>query len=154
MPQRTGVVKPEARKGVGSATDTGPLEDLNTLQKEVHSLFHDQLQLAAIEVRLAAKSLVVMIVAAICIGLLLLLVWVGMMSTIGLILTDLGLRPVFAILLITALTAITALPLYGLIKHRSGDLALPATMRSLKPRQQIVQGGQIQHRSEHPQERT
>ncbi len=106
---------------------------MSTLQQEVRGLIHDQLQLAALEVRLAARSLMTMISAAFCIGALLVLVWVGMMAATGLSLIDNGLQPVLAVLVITALTSILVLLLFGLIRHRSRDLGLPATMRALKP---------------------
>jgi hypothetical protein len=106
---------------------------VSTLQQEVRGLIHDQLQLAALEVQLASRSLMTMIFAALCIGVLLVLVWVGLMTALGLSLIDVGLQPVLVVLVVTALTSILALLLFVLIRRRSRDLGLPATMRALRP---------------------
>lgn len=106
---------------------------MGTLPQEVRGLIHDQLQLAALEIRLASRSLMTMIFAAVCIGILLVLVWVGLMAAIGLVLLDVGLQPVLVVLVVTALTSILAALLFGLIRLRSRDLGLPATMRALRP---------------------
>lgn len=113
--------------------ETSPLEDLGILKREVHKLIQDQLQLAALEVRLAAYSLMVMIAAAVCIGALLVLVWVGLMAATGLSLIGMGLHPVFVLLTVTAFTAVPVLLLRGFIVHRSRHLGFPATLRTLKP---------------------
>lgn len=112
---------------------TGPLEDLNTLQRELRQLIHDQLQLAALELRLAAHSLMAMIAASVCIGVLLLLAWTGLMGAIGLSLIDLGLKPAFALLALTALTIGIAVLLVVYIQRRSSRMGLPATLRALNP---------------------
>jgi hypothetical protein len=74
-----------------------------------------------------------MIAAAVCIGALLVLVWVGLMAALALGLIGGGVQPVLVVLVVTALTSILALLLFGLIRNRSRDLGLPATMRALKP---------------------
>lgn len=112
---------------------TGPLEDLHTLQRELRNLAHDQLQLAALELRLAAHSLMTMISAAVCIGALLVLAWVGLMAAAGLSLIGLGLQAALVLLLLAALTLALALTLRGYLRHRSRYLGFPATLRSLKP---------------------
>jgi len=129
---------------------------LSTLPQEVRGLIHDQLKLVALELRLASHSLMIMIFAAVCIGVLLVLIWVGLMAAIGLSLIHVGLQPVLVVLVLTALTSILALLLFGLIRRRSRDLGLPATMRTLKPSPQEDQAHQNQDRQNqggHNQER-
>jgi hypothetical protein len=106
---------------------------LSVLPHEVRGLIRDHLQLAALEVRLASRSLMIMISAAFCIGALVALVWVGLMAAVLLSLVDGGHQPVLVILLVTALTAIVVMILFGLIRLRSRVLGLPATMRTLLP---------------------
>lgn len=106
---------------------------MSVLPHEVRGLIRDHLQLAALEVRLASRSLMIMISAAFCIGALVALVWVGLMAAVLLSLVDGGHQPVLVILLVTALTAIVVMILFGLIRLRSRDLGLPATMRTLLP---------------------
>ena len=130
---------------------------MSTLPQEVRGLIHDQLQLAALEVRLASRSLMTMIWAAFLTGALLVLVWVGLMASLGLSLLDGGLQPVFVALVVTALTSLLVLALLGLIRHRSRDLGLPATMRALKPsaqaaRDQDAHARENQDRGQHTPE--
>jgi len=112
--------------------ETTALEDVGTFQKELRALIHDQLQLAALEVRLATHSLMAMVSAAVCMGALLVVGWVGLMAAIGLSLLGMGLHPVFAILALTALTMVPVLLLRGFIVSRSERLGFPATLRTLK----------------------
>lgn len=112
---------------------TGPMEDLSTLQRELRSLVYEQLQLAALEVRLAARSTMTMISIAVCIGALLVLAWVGFMGAVGLVLNGLGLQPVFVLPVLAALTLVLILPLSRLIRRRSSDLGFPASLRTFKP---------------------
>ena len=106
---------------------------MRSISQEVRGLIHDQLQLATLELRLASRSLMIMILAAVGCGVLLVLVWAGLMAALGLSLVHGGLAPVRVVLVVTALTAVLAVLLQGLIRRRSQDLGLPATMRSLKP---------------------
>jgi len=112
--------------------ETSPLEDLGILQREWRKLIHDQLQLAALEVRRASYSLMVMISAAVCIGALLVLVWIGLMAATGLSLIGMGLHPVSVLLTVTAITVVPVLLLRGFIVGRSRFLGFPATLRTLK----------------------
>jgi len=112
---------------------SGPLEDLSRLQHEIRELIHDQLRLAALEVRLAVHSLMAMIAAAVCIGVLLLLAWTGLMGAIGFSLVGMGLQPAFALLVVAALTIGLAVMLGVFIRHRSRRMGFPATLRALKP---------------------
>ncbi len=112
---------------------TGPMEDLSTLKRELRSLVYEQLQLAALEVRLAARSTMTMISVAVCIGALLVLAWVGFMGAVGLALNRMGLQPALVLLVLAALTLILILPLSALIRRRSSDLGFPASLRTFKP---------------------
>jgi hypothetical protein len=53
------------------------LVDLSALQRELRALVHDQLRLAGLELRLAAHSVMTMISAAVCMGALLVVAWLG-----------------------------------------------------------------------------
>lgn len=106
---------------------------MSTLPQEVRGLIHEHLQLAALEVRLASRSLMIMVSAAVCIGVLLVLVWLGLMATVALTLIGGGLQPALVILAVTALTSGPVLLLFGLIRRRSRDLGFPATVRTLMP---------------------
>jgi thiol:disulfide interchange protein len=83
-----------------------------------------------------------MISAAVCIGALLVLAWVGLMAAAGLSLIGLGLQPALVLLLLAALTLALALTLRGYLRHRSRYLGFPATLRSLKPPPSGTQQGE------------
>ena len=124
--------KPSA--GSESATEeSSPLQDFNTLQRELRGLVHDQLQLAALELRLAAHSLTNMISAAFAISLLLVMAWAGLMTAAVLGLIGMGLQPAIALLLIATLTAALALLLARNIRYWSRNLGFPASLRALLP---------------------
>src|SRR5690606_2202649 len=70
--------------------DNSFLDELRSLWKELRVLGHDYLQLAALETQLASKSLVVMIIAGLMIGILLSFSWIGLVIAIVLILAEYG----------------------------------------------------------------
>jgi len=111
----------------------GPLDDLSALQRELRALVHDQLLLAGLELRLAAHSLLTMIAAAVCIGAMLVVVWLGLMGAAGLGLMKMGLAPALVLLVLSAVTLVLAGLLGLLIRRRSRDLGLPASLRALRP---------------------
>lgn len=131
IPSETVDTKPVANADHADE-ETSPLQDLGILQRELRKLIHDQLQLAALEVRLATHSLMTMISAAVCIGALLVLVWIGLMAATGLSLIGMGLHPVYVLLTVTALTVVPVLLLRGMIIRRSRHLGFPASLRTLE----------------------
>ncbi|MDZ4730450.1 MAG: phage holin family protein [Xanthomonadales bacterium] len=126
----------EAKPTAGSecaADGISPLEDLSALQRELRGLVHDQLQLAAVELRLAAHSLTNMISAAFAISLLLVMAWALLMTAAVLGLISAGLQPAIALLLIAILTAVLAVLLARNIRYWSRNLGFPASLRALLP---------------------
>lgn len=109
------------------------LKDLGSLPAELWHLVHDQVQLAALELRLAGRSLVAMISVAIFAGALLLLAWIALLGSAGLGLSALGLAPALIMLILAMLTMALALLLKIYIYRKSKDLEFPSTVRSLKP---------------------
>ena len=122
-----------AAHALDAASATGPLEGLSALRQELRGLVHDQLQLAGLELRLAAHSLMTMIAAAVCIGALLVVTGLALIGAAGLGLMEMGLEPALVLLVLAALTLVLAGLLRLWIRHRSRDLGLPASLRALKP---------------------
>lgn len=117
-----------------SASDSGLLEDAKSLWHEVRGLTHDHLQLAALETKLAGKSLVTMIAAAVMVAVLLVSAWLGLSGAAVLALIESGVIASIAILLAAAVNLVIALILYyGVIRRKSRYLQFPATIRSLRP---------------------
>lgn len=110
-----------------------PLGDLGPLPAELRRLVHDQFKLAALELRLAGRSLAAMISAAVLMGALLLLIWIALLASVGLGLEAVGLPPAAVMLALAALTMALAALLRIYIRRRSADLGFPGTVRSVDP---------------------
>jgi len=113
--------------------DSGLLEDAKSLWHELRRLAHDQLTLAALETRLAGKSLVTMIAAGAMVAALLVSAWLGLMGAAVLWLISIGVIASIAMLLAVAANVVFALILYDVIRRQSRHLQFPATLRSLRP---------------------
>jgi len=111
----------------------GPLDDLGSLPAELIRLVKDQLQLAALELRLAGRSLTAMITAAVFLGALFLLVWIALLASTGLGLVAIGLPPAVVMLVLAVLSLALAWLLRVYIRRKSADLGFPGTLRSLSP---------------------
>jgi hypothetical protein len=133
-PASHGTAQEEPVKGSDDVVrSSSPLDDMYLIQREVRGLIHDQLQLAMLELRLASRSLVTMISAAVCVGALLVLVWLGLMAVLGLGLVETGMHPVPMMSVLTALTSVLVLLLFVLIQHHLREFGFPATLRTLQP---------------------
>lgn len=119
--------------GGGARGDPALLEEIKSLWQEFSGLAHDRLTLAALESRLAGKSLVTMIVAGVMIAGLLVSAWVGLMGVVVLWLVNVGVWPSIALLLVVGANLVFALILYAVIRLKSRYLQFPATIRSLRP---------------------
>jgi hypothetical protein len=109
------------------------LEDATSLWQELRALAHEQLTLAAVETRLAGKSLVTMIAAGVIVAVLLVSAWLGLIGAVVLWLVGIGMGSSIALLLAVAANLILAMILYHLIRRESRHLQFPATLRSLRP---------------------
>jgi hypothetical protein len=107
-------------------------DDVVGLSQELRELAHDQLQLVTLETKLAARSLMTMIAAAVGIGLLLVAAWLGLMGALVLWLAGVGVAPGLAMIAVVVLNLLAALIPYNLIRRRSRSLGFPATLRSLR----------------------
>jgi hypothetical protein len=122
------------------ATDCAPppgsglLDDAESLLNELRGLAHDHLNLAALEVKRAGNGLVTMIAAGIIVAVLLVSAWIGLLAAGILWLTELGLKPMFAVLLAVGVNFVLALILYVIIRRQSDYLRFPETIRSLRPK--------------------
>lgn len=113
--------------------DVGLLQDAQLLWHELRVLTHDHLQLAALEMQRAGKSLVDMLVAGVMVAILLIGTWLGFMAGGVLWLTEHGFMPSSAVLIGTGFNVAIAVVLYGIIRYKSRYLKFPATVRSLHP---------------------
>ncbi len=117
----------------GSAAPAGLLEDVKSLWHELRAMVHDELTLAALETKLAGRSLVTMIAAGVMVGVLLVSAWLGLMGAAVLWLVSIGVVASIALLVVVAANLVFAVILYEVIRRQSRHLQFPATLRSLRP---------------------
>ena len=111
----------------------GLLEQLVDLGHEWAGRAHDHLTLAALETRLAGRSLVIMIAAGVMIAVLVISAWLGLMAALILWLSSLGVAVALGLTLATGANLLAAVGLVGLVRRQSHNLRFPATLRSLRP---------------------
>jgi hypothetical protein len=114
-----------------SAIDSNVLEDAQSLWYELRELFHNRLQLVALETRRAGESLVVMIIAGVMVAVLLNGAWLGLVIAVVQMLIEQGIVASRAILLAVAVNLVLALILCRLIRRKSHYLQFPALLSSL-----------------------
>ncbi|MFA6164592.1 MAG: phage holin family protein [Methylobacter sp.] len=114
-------------------SDSGVLDDAQSLWNELRGLTHDRFRLAALETQRAGKSLVTMIVAGVMVAGLLSSAWLGLMAVAVLELVKNGIVVSSAILLAVAFNFLLALILFVVIRRKSRYLRFPATLRNLQP---------------------
>jgi hypothetical protein len=122
-----------AATGSAPVGDFGLLEEAKSLWHELRGLAHDQLTLAALETKLAGKSLVTMIAAGVMVAVLLVSAWLGLVGAGVLWLISIGVVASIAMLLAVAANLVFALILYDVIRRQTRHLQFPATLRSLRP---------------------
>jgi cytochrome c biogenesis protein CcdA len=112
---------------------SGLLADALQIGQELRATLHDRFLLVSDEAQMAARGLAAMAAAAVAIGVLLAASWLGLLAAGVFALIGLGLSPVLAILIGTALDLVALLVLYELIRRKSRHLTFPATRRTLQP---------------------
>src|SRR5260221_5069945 len=112
---------------------SGLLADARSLWREVTSLAHDHIALAALEARLAGRSLVVMVVAGVLVAVLLVSAWLGLLGAAVLWLVSAGLPASGALLLAVAANLVLVVILWAVIHRQSRNLQFPRSVRSLQP---------------------
>ncbi len=113
--------------------EPGVLDQLLGLGQELLGRVHDHLNLAALETRLAGRSLVVMMAAGVMVAVLLISAWLGLLAAAILWLVGLGVALSLAMIVAVAANLVAAAMLVGLIRRQSHHLRFPATLRSLRP---------------------
>jgi hypothetical protein len=122
-----------AATGSAPPGDSGLLEQVRSLWQALRGLVYDELTLAALETRLAARSLVTMIAAGVMVAVLLVSAWLGLVGAVVLWLISIGVTASIAMLVAVVGNLVFALILYDVIRRQSRHLQFPATLRSLRP---------------------
>ena len=117
-----------------SENDSSVTDNIQSLWHELRELNFLHLRLAALEVRQAGNSLVVMIIAGVMVAILLSVAWLGFLAAVLLVLSryEILTDNIALVSLAVALNLLLVLILAGVIRSKSYYLRLPATLRSLK----------------------
>jgi uncharacterized membrane protein YqjE len=117
-----------------SGREPGLLESARLLERELRSIVHDHLLLAALETRRAGESLVRIIAMGLISAGLLFTAWLALISAVVFALIQNSLMsPVVALLLVFVAHAVLAVVLVLQIRKRSRYLMFPETIGQLKP---------------------
>jgi uncharacterized membrane protein YqjE len=114
-------------------SNSGMLEDAQSLWHELLGLTHERFRLAALETQRAGESLVAMIVAGVMVAVLLSCAWLGLVAAAVLWLVENGVVASSAILLAVVFNLLLTLILCGVIRRKRRYLQFPATLRSFQP---------------------
>lgn len=134
MEPATTQVSEQMEAPAGASFDgAGVAENAIGLWRDLRSMAHDHLQLAALETQRAGRSLVAMLAASIVLGVLLASTLLILTGALILALIELGLPPSVAALLAALINLTASIALALAIRARSRLLGFPATLRSLKP---------------------
>ncbi|MDD5462852.1 MAG: phage holin family protein [Methylococcales bacterium] len=113
--------------------DSTVLEKAQLLMHELIGLIHSRFRITALEVQLAGKSLVFIIIAGVMVGVLLSVAWLGLMAATVLKFIENGIMTSYALLLAVALNFLLMLILFLVIRGKSHYLQFSATRRSFQP---------------------
>ena len=107
--------------------------DAGALTRDVRELLHDQLQLAVLEARLAARTMAVVVALAIGLALLLSAAWLSLLGALVMTLVSQGFSAAQALLIMAALSVAVMPVLYAVLYRQVASLGFPASLRTLRP---------------------
>jgi hypothetical protein len=126
------VETPAAAPDAASTADAaGVFDNVSALSRDVEQLAREQLALASLEAKLATRSVIVMIAAAVAVGVLLVSVWLALVAALVWALFGAGLTPLWALLSVAMVNLLAGWALVAVIRRHGRNLAFPATRRSL-----------------------
>jgi len=123
-----------AEHSVPEGSSSSLLGDASTLTRELRATVHAQLELAELETRLAARTVIHMLALAVGIAVLLVGAWLTLVGAAVLALMNQGVSPMLAMLAATAVNLVAAVFVYMSLRRHGASLGWPVTLRSLKPK--------------------
>ena len=121
----------DGARGLGTAPLRGVLEEVSHVLSSVRETLSSFLELVSLEARRAGAALVWMIAGGVVAGVCLIATWLGLMAALAMWVTDLGVSPLLAVLIVTLLNlALAGGIAYTGIRMTDG-LSFPATRRQI-----------------------
>jgi hypothetical protein len=117
--------------GIGATPLRGVLEEVSYVLTSVRETVSSFLELVSLEARRAGTALVWMIAGGVLAGVCLIATWLGLMAALAMWVTDLGLSPLLAVLLVTLLNLALAGGIAFAGIRMSDSLSFPATRRQI-----------------------
>lgn len=118
-------------RGTGSAPLGGVLHEVSQVLSSVRETVSSFLELVSLEAHRAGAALVWMIAFGIVAGVCVIATWLALMAALAMWMTDAGLSPILAVLLVALLNLAFAGGLAFAGIRRSDSLTFPATRRQI-----------------------
>jgi len=117
--------------GLASPPLRGVVEELSRVLSAVRQTVSSFLELVSLEAHRAGAALVWMIAFGIVAGVCVIATWLGLMAALAMWLTNVGLSPILAVLLVALLNLAFAGALVFAGMRKSDSLTFPATRRQI-----------------------
>jgi len=118
-------------RGLGSTPVRGVFEEVSRVLAAVRETVSSFLELVSLEAHRAGSALVWMIAFAVVAGVCVIATWLGLMAALAMWVTNAGLSPILAVLLVAALNLALAGGLAYAGIRKSDSLTFPATRRQI-----------------------
>ena len=118
-------------RGLASPPLRGVVEELSRVLSAVRETVSSFLELVSLEAHRAGAALVWMVAFGIVAGVCVIATWLGLMAALAMWLTNVGLSPILAVLLVALLNLAFAGALAFAGMRKSDSLTFPATRRQI-----------------------
>lgn len=134
MPTSNQAIADESAAPDKSTSSPDLLMEVSGLERELQAVAHDYIRLAGLETRRAGESLVVITALGSLVAVLVISAWLSLAGWAGTVLVENNILSAGSVLLLTAvINVLIALVVIAVIRHRSRDLLMSATVNFFKP---------------------
>lgn len=134
MPTSNQAIADESTAPDKSTSSPDLLKEVSGLEQELRAVAHDYIRLAGLETRRAGESLVVITALGSLVAVLVISAWLSLAGWAGTVLVENNILSAGSVLLLIAvINVLIALVVIAVIRHRSRDLLMSATVNFFKP---------------------
>lgn len=134
MPSSNQAIADESTAPETSKSHPDLLKEVSGLERELLAVAHDYIRLAGLETRRAGESLVIITALGSLVAVLVISAWLSLAGWAGTVLVNHNILSAGSVLLLTAvINILIALVVIAVIRHRSRDLLMSATVNFFKP---------------------
>lgn len=134
MPSSNQAIAGESTAPENSTSSPDLLKEVSGLERELRAVAHDYMRLAGLETRRAGESLVIITALGSLVAVLVTSAWLSLAGWAGTMLVNHNILSAGSVLLLTAaINVLIALIVIAIIRRRSRDLLMSATVNFFKP---------------------